>query len=413
MHTGFFLARKVQSIAMMTTLAENIDWVGYVDWDVRDFHSFEVPHGATYNSYLIRDNKTAIIDAVKAPYVPALIRQIAEKTNLANVDYVVCNHAEPDHAGGLPELLTALPNATLLCNVKCREALSLYFDTTNWKIQIVTPNDKIPLGKRTLTFVDTPMVHWPESMFTYIPEEQLLFSMDAFGQHVAGSERFDDQYDLLSLIGEAKTYYANIVTPYGKQVQRVLEAAASLPIKMIAPSHGLIWRSHIPAIIQEYKRWSAGEYAPKVVILFDSMWNSTTAIAEAIVEGAVQESDKVHVHFFHVRKNTLNRLAAEMLDASAVALGSPTMNMQIMPQMSAVLSYIKGLKFSPKSAVAFGSYGWASAGISYLDRWIEETGWTRLLPPIQSRFRPTDEVLQSAKDAGQQLAQAALQSATD
>jgi flavorubredoxin len=393
---------------MITTLAKHIDWIGHVDWDVRDFHSFDVPHGATYNSYLIRDTKTAVIDAVKAPYVPSLLHQIAQKTDLTKVDYVVCNHAEPDHAGGLAGLLAALPNATLLCNAKCKEALSLYFDTTGWKIQTITPDDKISLGNRTLTFMDTPMVHWPESMFTYIPEEQILFSMDAFGQHIAGSERFDDQCDLHTLIEEAKTYYANIVTPYGKQVLKVLEAAAGLPIKMIAPSHGLIWRSHIPAIIEEYKTWAGGKYAPKMLILFDSMWHSTAAIAEAILEGAVQESDHVHVRLLHVRKNPLNRIAVEMLDAAAVALGSPTMNMQIMPQMSAVLSYIKGLKFTPKSAVAFGSYGWANAGVSQLDRWIEETGWTRLLPPVQSRFRPTAEILKLAEEAGRKLAQAAL-----
>jgi len=392
-------------------LTRNIDWVGYIDWDVRDFHSFDVPHGATYNSYLVRDSKTAVIDAVKAPYVAALLQNIAKKTDFAKVEYVVCNHAEPDHAGGLPDLLDALPNATLLCNAKCRDALSAYFDTSNWNIQVVTPNTKISLGRQTLTFIDTPMVHWPESMFTYIPEEQVLFSMDAFGQHLACSERFDDQCDLDMILEEAKMYYANIVTPYGKQVQRVLEAAATLPIKIIAPSHGLVWRSHVPKMIEAYKRWSGGKYAPKVLILFDSMWNSTTEIADAMMKGAVHESDRVQVRFLHVRKNSFNRIATEMLDAAVVALGSPTMNMQMMPQMSAALTYMSGLKFTPKSAIAFGSHGWASAGANHLDRWIEEAGWTRLMPPIQARFRPTAETLQLAEEAGHTLAQAALRMA--
>ena len=393
---------------MTTELAKNINWIGHVDWDVRDFHSFNVPRGATYNSYLVQDDKTAVIDAVKVSHVSALLRNITKLTDPAKVDYVVCNHAEQDHAGGLDELLATLPNATLLCNAKCKDALSAYFDTGSWNIQVVTPDTKISLGNRTLTFIDTPMVHWPESMFTYIPEEQILFSMDAFGQHTATSERFDDQYDLETILEEAKSYYANIVTPYSKQVQRVLESAVSLPIKMIAPSHGLIWRSHIPAIVEAYKHWSGGQYAPKVVVLFDSMWHSTVAIAEAILKGAAQESDKVSVRLLHVRKNPLDRIATEMLDAAAVALGSPTMNMQMMPMMSATLTYLKGLKFTPKSAVAFGSYGWANAGQSQLDKWIEEANWTRLMPPIQSRFRPTEGVLQQAEDAGRQLAQSAL-----
>ena len=394
---------------MTTELANNIHWVGFVDWDVRDFHSFNVPRGATYNSYLVQDHKTAVIDAVKAPYVSWLLRNIEKKTDFAKVDYVVCNHAEPDHAGGLPELLAALPNATLLCNAKCKDALSAYFDTGSWNIQVVTPDTKISLGNRTLTFIDTPMVHWPESMFTYIPEEQILFSMDAFGQHIATSVRFDDQCDVGTILEEAKSYYANIVTPYSKQVQQVLKAAASLPIKIIAPSHGLVWRSHIPAIMESYQRWAAGTCAPKVLILFDSMWHSTTAIAEAIMEGAAHESDKVSVRLLHVRKNPLDIIATEMLDTAVVALGSSTMNTQMMPMMSAALTYLRGLKFTPKPAVAFGSYGWASAGVSQLDKWIDEAGWTRLLPPIQARYRPTAEVLLQAEEAGRKLAQTALE----
>ncbi|GHT24134.1 hypothetical protein FACS189419_08890 [Planctomycetales bacterium] len=392
-------------------LVNDIDWVGYVDWSVRDFHSFDTFRGATYNSYLVRDEKTAIIDAVKAPYVRQLLENIAEKTDLAKVDYVVCNHAEPDHSGALPQLLGALPNAVLLCNAKCKDALAGYFDMSNWKIQVISPEDKISLGKRTLTFVNTPMVHWPESMFTYIPEEQVLFSMDAFGQHIATSERFDDQYDLAYILQEAKTYYANIVSPYSKQVLKTLEAAASLPVKIIATSHGLIWRKHIDKIIEAYKNWAGGKYAPKVLILFDSMWESTAKIAEAVYQGATEESDKVDVQFLHVRKTSLTRIAAEMLDAAAVAAGSSTLNMQMMPQMASVLSYLKGLKFSPKSAVAFGSYGWAQAGANQIDKWFDETGWTKVAGAITAQYVPQPDVLLKAKEAGKLLAQAALQKA--
>ncbi len=393
---------------MSTELAKNIDWVGFVDWGIRDFHSYDTVRGATYNAYLVRDEKTALIDAVKAPFVDYLLRRVAEKTPLDKVDYVVCNHAELDHAGGLPVVMKNMPNATLLCNAKCRETLGMYFDVSDWKIKVVTPDEKISLGNRTLSFVNTPMVHWPESMFTYIPEEQLLFSMDAFGQHLASSVRFDDQWPLEEIMIEAKTYYANIVTPYGKQVQSTLKLAAGIPIKIIAPSHGLIWRTHLSTIIEAYDRWSKGKYSPKALILYDTMWESTGRMAEAILEGAVAESDTVDVQLMHVRKTTLTRIATEMLDTAAVALGSATLNMTMMPQMSAVLTYIKGLKFSSKSAFAFGSCGWAHAGSEQLSRWIEENGWTTIHEPIKTKYRPTPEILDHCRAAGRRLAQAAL-----
>ena len=394
-------------------LVKNIDWVGYVDWSVRDFHSFDTFRGATYNAYLIRDEKTALIDTVKEDYADNLLRRIAEKTELSKVDYVVCNHAEPDHAGGLACVLECLPNATLLCNAKCKETLTGYFGNTvdDWKIRIVAPGETVSLGSRTLSFVNTPMVHWPESMFTYVPEEQLLFSMDAFGQHVATSARFDDQYDLETVMREAKSYYANIVTPYSKPVQSVLKAAAGLPIKIIAPSHGLIWRSHVPRIIEAYKNWSEGRQVPKVLILFDSMWDSTTRMAEAILSGAVDPGGQVDVQLMHVRHTSFSRIALEVLDASAVALGSATLNLQMMPQMGAVLTYLRGLKCSSKSAVAFGSYGWVAAALEQLDHWIVETGWTKLGEPLKSKYRPTEEVLRQCHDAGTLLAQAALKTA--
>jgi flavorubredoxin len=285
--------------------------------------------------------------------------------------------------------------------------LSAHFDLTGRKIQAVSPYEKIPLGHRTLSFVNTPMVHWPESMFTYIPEEKLLFSMDAFGQHLATAARFDDQWDLPHILMEAKSYYANIVTPYGKQVQRTLEAAAGLPIAMIAPSHGLIWRKHIPAILAAYQDWSSGKYAPKALILYDTMWESTGRMAEAVFKGAMDDNAAVDVQLMHVRKTTLTRIATEMLDAAAVALGSPTLNMMLMPQMAAVLTYIRGLKFTPKSAFAFGSSGWAHAGVEQLVRSIEELQWTAIHEPIKTQFRPSDAVLETCRTAGRRLAQTA------
>ncbi|MEE9602488.1 MAG: FprA family A-type flavoprotein, partial [Thermoguttaceae bacterium] len=237
---------------METTLRENIDWVGYVDWTVRDFHGYETARGTTYNSFLIRDEKTALIDTVREAFHKHLLQNIAALTDPPKVDYVVCNHAEPDHSGALPQVLRALPGAVLLCNKKCVDALSKHFDISDWNIEVVAGGDTISLGKRSLRFIETPMVHWPESMFTYVPEEKLLFSMDAFGQHYACAQRFDDQVPLGEVLEEAKTYYANIVMPYGRPVFAALEQAATLDIDMIAPSHGVVWRSHAGEIVEAY-----------------------------------------------------------------------------------------------------------------------------------------------------------------
>ncbi|HBT75402.1 MAG TPA: MBL fold metallo-hydrolase [Planctomycetaceae bacterium] len=392
---------------MFTGLLPNIDWVGHIDWSIRDFHSYETPRGATYNAYLIRDENNAVIDTVKFDFCDYFLRNVAAKVPLDKIDYLVCNHSELDHAGSLPLALKAMPNATLLCNAKCREMLGLYFDTTGWPIRVVTPGETVSLGKRTLAFVDTPMVHWPDSMFTYVPEDGLLFSMDAFGQHLATAARFDDLHDLHELLFEAKVYYANIVVPYGRQVRSTLEKAKTLDITMIAPSHGLIWRKHIPEILAKYRDWSEGVTLPKALILFDTMWHSTEMMAEEILRGAETADPEVDTQFMYVRKTSLTRIATEMLEASAVAIGSATINMQMMPQMAAVLNYLKGLKFAPKTAFAFGSHGWAAAGVEQVDRWIDEAAWPRLRQPIKAKYRPTAEVLAECFEAGQQLALAA------
>ena len=392
---------------MNTELKPGINWVGYLDWNVRDFHSFDTPRGATYNSYLIQDEKTALIDTVKAPFAESLLRNIAEETPLEKVDYVVCNHAESDHAGALPEVMRRLPNAILLCNAKCKEVLATFFDISPWKIQVISPEDSISLGTRSLSFINTPMVHWPESMFTYIPQDKLLFSMDAFGQHFATSDRFDDFWPLEQIIGEAKSYYANIVTPYGKQVLKTLEAAQGLPIGMIAPSHGLIWRKHPGRILSLYNDWASGKYAKKMLVIYDSMWGNTEKMAEEIVRAA-EETGKIDVQLMHIRKTSITRLATEMLDAAAVALGSATLNAGIMPQMAAVITYIKGLKFSPKTSFAFGSSGWGLGAPEQLQKSLDELKWTQVAEPIRAKNRLTPEILQQCRDTAKKTVLTAL-----
>lgn len=393
----------------MTELCKNIDWVGAVDWNVRDFHSFDTQRGATYNAYLIRDEKTVLIDTVKAPFTDLLLRNISEKVPLEKVDYVVCNHCELDHSGALPAVMKALPNATLLCNTKCREVLAAHFDIDNWKIQIVGPSDKISLGVRSLMFVNTPMVHWPESMMTYVPEEKILFSNDAFGQHLCTSVRFDDQWDLPQILSEAKAYYANIVTPYSKQVLKTLEGAKDIPIEMIAPSHGLIWRKNIPAIVASYSDWASGRYHAKILVLYDTMWESTAQMADEIVRGAISVSKTLDVQPMHVRKTSLTRIATELIDTPVIAVGSATLNTLMMPTMGAVLTYMKGLKFREKSTFAFGSAGWGPGGPESIAKWLEEMKYPAAAPLIRSKFRPTPDLLEQCFNTGAVLGKLALE----
>jgi len=392
---------------MNATLRNDIDWIGYLDWTVRDFHSFTTRRGATYNAYLVRDEKTALIDTVKAPYADRLLENLAALVEPARVDYVICNHAEPDHAGALPRVMEALPNATLVCDQKCRGTLSQYYDTSNWKTRLVGTGDVLPLGRRTLQFVETPMVHWPESMFTYVPEEKLLFSMDAFGQHLATSERFDDQVPLCNVMREAKAYYANIVMPFGKAVAAVLKKTAELPIAMIAPAHGVIWRSHVAEILKAYENWSACRPKPKVLVIYDTMWESTAAMAGEILEGASLPG--VEAKLIHVRRSNLTEIATEVIDAAAVAFGSATLNRGMMPTAAAVLSYLKGLRPVGKAGLAFGSYGWGPGGPEAVDEALRAMRWEIIHEPITAQYRPTPEVLRQCAAAGRTLAERAQQ----
>ena len=388
---------------MNTTLYDNIDWVGAIDWNIRDFHSYETDRGATYNAYLVRDEKTALIDTVKAPFADLLLQNVAALCDLSRVDYIVCNHAELDHSGGLLQVLEAMPQATLVCDKKCAAALGDHFDTSAWKMRIVANGEEISLGRRTLRFLETPMVHWPESMATYVPEEKLLFSMDAFGQHYATSERFEDEVDPDIVMQEAKTYYANIVMPYGKAVLQTLDRLAALPITMIAPSHGLIWRRNLGAmIVTAYRNWASHRPQPKVLVIYDSMWESTAAMARAILDGAMQPD--VHASLISIRQSNLTHIATEVLDAAAVAFGSSTLNRGMMPMAAATLCYLEGLRPMNKAAVAFGSYGWGLGGPEAIDQALRRLDWEVLHEPLRARYRPTQETLGECRQVGQLLA---------
>ncbi|MCX6645580.1 MAG: FprA family A-type flavoprotein [bacterium] len=392
---------------MNTTLRDGIDWVGFVDWNVRDFHGYITKRGSTYNAYLIQDKKIALIDTVKGPFSEHLLNNIRDIIGNRKIDYLVCNHSELDHAGSIPAVMSAYPDAVVVCTAKCEKTLAMHFDTSGWKFQAVKTGDSLSLGNRTLTFIETPMVHWPESMFTYMPEEKILFSMDAFGQHYATSNRFDDEVDLDAAMFEAKVYYASIVMLYNTQVRKVLEAAGGLKIEIIATAHGVIWRSHIGKIIEAYKEWSSERFRRKVVVMYDTMWNSTEKMAEAIYEGALIPG--VEVSLIHIRKTDLASIAYEIIDAAGVAFGSAILNLDIMPTAHAVLSYLNGLKATGRAGLAFGSYGWSAGAVDEIENYFRKLKWESIREPIRSNFSPTPEILAECRKAGRELAEKAYE----
>ena len=394
---------------MNRKIVEGIHWVGFVDWTVRDFHGYVTTRGSTYNSYVVLDREPAVVDTVKAPYAANLLANIAELVKFEDIRWVVCNHAEPDHSGSLPALMAACPNATLVCDQKCKDILAIYYDTSAWKIKVVKTGDKLPLGRRTLEFIETPMTHWPESMATWVPQDRLLFSMDAFGQHYATSGRFDDEVDDAILFEETKTYVANILMLYTVPVTKAVAAVKSLNPQIICPSHGVVWRSKIQRMLDAYDKWDICAPVRKVVVLYDTMWKSTEMMAEAIVAGAIAEGGPgLDVKLLHVRANTGTVIATEMLDAAAFAAGSPTLNGTLMPAVADVLTYLKGLRPAHKAGFAFGSYGWGRGGPEEVEHYLQQMKVELLRPVLKLNYKPSPAGLAECREAGRLLARHAL-----
>ena len=394
---------------MNRTIVEGVHWVGFVDWNVRDFHGYVTDRGSTYNSYLVLDREIALVDAVKAPYAADLLRNVSELAKLADVRWVVCNHAEPDHSGALPAVMAACPNATLVCDQKCRDVLAIYYDVASWKFKIVKTGDALSLGRRTLEFIETPMTHWPESMATWIPQDRLLFSMDAFGQHYATSGRFDDEVQDTVLFFEAKTYVANILMLYSGPVAKAVAAVRQLDPAIICPSHGVVWRSQVKRMLDLYEQWDVCRPVRKVVVMYDTMWKSTELMAEAILQGAIAEGGPaLDAKLYHVRSTTGTRLATEMLDVAAFAAGSPTLNGTLMPAMADALTYLKGLRPAHKAGFAFGSYGWGRGGPEEVEQYLQAMKVELLRPVLKLNYKPSPAGLDECRAAGRLLARRAL-----
>ncbi len=385
------------------TLAERINWVGVVDWNLRDFHGYVTNRGATYNSYLITDEKTALVDTVKHMFSDELLRNISEITNPEKIDYIIINHVEMDHSSSLPIIAKLAKNAVILASQRGKEAIIDHYGA-DFHIETVKTGDELKLGKRTLRFIEAPMIHWPDSMMTYVVEDKILLSNDAFGQHLASSGRFDDEVDEHILMEEAAKYYANILMLLGSLITRKIEEIVQLGMTccMIAPSHGVIWRSNPSKIINAYLDWSAGKAKNKVVIVYDTMWSSTDKMARAIAEGATSEG--VEVKFMKLRATELSDIMTEILDAKAIVVGSPTLNNQMFPTIGHLLTYATGLRPKDKLWSFFGSYGWGGGAVKGMADTVRKAGFTVNEATVEVKYVPDQEDLKKCFEFGQQIA---------
>ncbi len=386
-------------------LLPGVYWVGVVDWNVRAFHghTYITKRGSTYNSYLIVDEKIALIDTVYGPFSDQLLANIAEIVPPEKIDYIISNHGETDHSGSLPALKKACPNAKHFGTAKVKETLEkMYY--LGLDLHVVKSGDTLSLGKKTLSFIEAPMLHWPDSMFTYLAEDALLFPNDAFGQHLASSARFSDEVDAGALIEEAEAYFANILWPFSSMVLRKIDELVKmkLPVKMIAPSHGVIWRKDPMQIVNSYVEWAKNTTRKKVVIAYETMWGSTEKMAYRIVDGLVSEG--VEVKLYDVAHTDNTEMIREMLYARGYIFGSSTHDNNMLPNLAMFLEFLKGLKPTGRKAAAFGSFGWAGGAVKEMESFIASPGIEIVQPGLSVKFVPNADELKKCFEFGVEFA---------
>ncbi|RJP74737.1 MAG: MBL fold metallo-hydrolase [Candidatus Abyssobacteria bacterium SURF_17] len=386
-------------------VVDGVYWVGAVDWNVRYFHgyTYTTPRGTTYNAYLIQDEKVALVDTVYAAFTGEMMDRIRALVDPEKIDYIIANHVETDHSGALAAMLKAAKNAKLVCNQRCKDGLEKnYFG--NWDYSIVKTGDTIKLGKKTLTFLEAPMLHWPDSMFTYIPEDELLLPNDAFGQHLASTERFVEDYDEAIVMQEAAKYYANILMPMSPLITKKIEEVGkmNLKIRMIAPSHGLIWREP-QKIVNAYLRWASGEADKAVLVAYDTMWTATEKMALSIVEGI--RSEGVPAKLVRIPVSDRSDAIADCLLMKGILVGSSTINRGMLPSLSPFLEDLKGLRPRKKVGAAFGSFGWSGGGAESVDKILREAGVEISAEPLTVKYMPNAEELKKCFEFGRAMAQ--------
>jgi flavorubredoxin len=384
-------------------VSDNVYWVGAIDWTIRDFHGYTTPHGSTYNAYLVMADDVTLIDTVKAPFMDEMLSRIKSVIDPSKIKYIISNHSEMDHSGCLPEMIDLIkPQVVFASAVGVKTLKELFHD--EHEIIAVEDGETLNLGNMELTFMETRMIHWPDSMFTYLDKDELLFSQDAFGMHLATLERFADEIPAATLEYEAATYYANIILPYSPIVLKALDKviATGWKIKIIAPDHGPIWRKDIGRIIELYKKWALQKPMAKAVVVYATMWHSTEKMARAISEALAQEGVKVKL--LSMNETHRSEVVYEVLDAGVLIVGSSTLNNNILPQMADVMTYLKGLKPANLIGAAFGSYGWSGESVKHLEAMLKEMKVEIAAESVSVKNVPDNSVLEKCHELGKTIA---------
>ncbi len=380
-------------------IKKDIWWVGVKDWNLTEFHGYSTPRGSTYNSYLLIDDKITLVDGVKHYMSDENICRIKSLIDFSKLEYVVVNHVEMDHSGNIPVIMKLAPQAKIVTNAMGKRALEDHFDTEGWEYVIVKTGDTLNIGKRTLEFVTTPMLHWPDSMMTYVKEDKLLLSNDGFGQHYATDALFVKEAPFDVVMREAQSYYANILFPYGAQAEKALSTAGDLglEIDMIAPSHGCIWsgEKEVNAILSAYAKWASGETAGKAVIVYDTMWGATATLAEAVM--SVFQDAGIPVIKHCLSNKNVSEVMVDFLDAKYICIGSPTLNNELFPRVAGFVTYMKGLAPKNKKGFAFGSYGWKPGVVNNIQNVFEALGWETILP-FEEKYTPKCDAVEKIKE---------------
>ncbi|MDD3475664.1 MAG: anaerobic nitric oxide reductase flavorubredoxin [Sulfurimonas sp.] len=377
-------------------IKNNIYLVGNVDWEIESYqgYKYSTHKGTSYNAYLIKEQKNVLIDTVDTPFTEVFIRNLKNEIDLKNIDYIVINHGEPDHTGALPTLMKLIPDTPIYCTKNAIKSLRGQYHQ-DWNFNIVKTGDKLDLGDKELVFVEMPLLHWPDSMLCYLTKDNMIFSNDAFGQHYATSAIYNDLVDQCELQIESLKYYANILTPYNLKVIKKIEEILSLnlAIDMICPSHGVIWRDNPAQIIELYLKWAQDYQENQITILYDTMWESTSIMAEAMAEGIRKSDETTIIKLVHLSKQDKNDVITEIFKSKAILVGSPTVNKGVLSSISAIFEIIKSLEFKNKKAASFGSYGWSGESTKIINTKLLESGFSLVNDGLQMMWKPDEDAI--------------------
>lgn len=374
------IKQNIGGLGMKKYVRNNVSWVGYIDWDLQYFHGndYSIMNGTSQNAYLIEEEKTVLIDTIWSPHRSEFVENLKKEINLNKIDYIIINHGEEDHSGALPILMKEIPETPIYCTANGVKSIEGQYGKQGWNFHIVKAGDVLDIGNgKQLIFVEMKMLHWPDSMATYLTGDNILFSNDAFGQHFAAEELFNDKVDSCTLMKEALKYYANILNPFSplvaKKIKEIIEL--SLPIEIIAPSHGVIWRKNPLQIMEKYAEWANIYQEDQITITYDTMSKGTAKIAHAIAKEIALQSPNTVVKIFHIAKADKNEIMSEIFKSRAIAVGSPTVYNNILSSVTGWLAFLKILKFKNKKAAAFGCYGWSGEGIKMIKERLAEAGF--------------------------------------